>query len=60
MSRPQLLKFVDGREVSRDSRDTLGRPNRSGESPNNINISNGTITGTPVNSQKRDNPHKNI
>lgn len=65
ISRPQLLKFIDARDVSRDasrdaSRDRLGRAGKTAESPNNLsNTSMNMGNGTPMNI-KKENPHKNI
>lgn len=61
MSRPQLLKFIDARDTSKDSRDRLGRNGKSAESPNNMNNQSMNLNNvTPMSSQKKDNPHKNI
>lgn len=61
MSRPQLLKFLDNRDTSKDSRDRLGRNGKSAESPNNMNNTSVNLNnGTPMSSQKKENPHKNI
>jgi len=56
-----LLKFLDNRDTSKDSRDRLGRNGKSAESPNNMNNTSVNLNnGTPMSSQKKENPHKNI